>query len=224
MNTHPIADRLAAEIDRHAAGVPVGKLESHDLASLCRRVLLPRDAVEKLLSSGALRSEGLVHANDETGRHSFTSDNLNEVRRAALAALVERVVDESDGDPAQVSLAAGHALREHVASFRKPAPREFSRFPVGVVQFARFGEREDEAGPVRRTAAAVGKAAAVGGLAYGAASFLRGRRPGLNPLQALRAGHTANAADLKKIAQRAGRTLSPGAARVAAALAGRRVG
>ena len=143
MNTDQTAESLlaslSAAIDRHAAGQPVGKLESHDLQSLSRRILAPIDVTKKLLAAGVLGSQGPVHKGDDTGHHSFPSDQLNEIRRAVLVAIVEKIVEESDGAPEQVTMAAGDALRQHAASFVKKTGEksEFCRFPVGTVQFSR---------------------------------------------------------------------------------------
>lgn len=221
MNTNSVASSLANAIDRHSAGQPVGKRESHDLNSLCRRLLAPRDVVEKLLASGVLRAEAPVHANDSTGLHSFRSDDLNTVRAAVLTAIVERTIDESDGDPEGMTLAATEALRTHAASFnKKRTPREFCRFPTGLVQLSRYGE-EEQPGFAERAVGTLGKAAAIAGagaLAYGGASYFRGRAPGLSPLAAMRAGHAANAADLKKGVT----AIRGGAAKIADILAARR--
>jgi hypothetical protein len=202
MNTNQTAESLSASlanaIDRHNTGQPVGKLESHDLQSLSRRILAPVDVTEKLLSAGVLQSQGPVHAGDDTGMHTFASDQLNAVRTAVLTAIVERVVEESDCVPEQIVMAAGDALRQHAANFeKKPGEkREFCRFPKGVVQlsgdvpnnavlerilkdhvvqFASYGASEEEPGPFERIATNTAKVAGAGALAYGAAGYLRGR-------------------------------------------------
>lgn len=94
--------------------------------------------------------------------HGFASDDLNEVRRAVLSAVVERTVEESDGEPNEIALAADQAIRSHAAGFdKKPGEkREFAAFPKGVVHFARYGAPEEEPGFAERAADTVGKAAA----------------------------------------------------------------
>jgi len=224
MNTN-LADSLNSTIDQHVTGQRSGAVETHDLDSLCARLLAPRDVVEKLLGTGVLRSEGPVHGTDDTGIHAFNSDLLNEVRRAVLSAIVEKVVEESDGEPDQIKLAAGHALREHAKGFDKPkgAKKEFARFPSGLVQLSRldgrFVAQEDEPGFIERTASTVGKVAAVGAAGYGAASYLRGRKlaPGGSLFDKLRAGNRANVATGRAVVG----GLSAGAQRVADVLAGK---
>ncbi len=240
MNTNSTAEFLNQSIDRHAAGTPRGKVESHDLESLCARVLAPREVVEKLLAAGVLRAQSAVHANQENGLHTFLSDDLNEIRRSVLAAIVEKTVEESDGlEGSQVTLAASNALNEHVKGFvKKPgAKKEFSTaFPAGLVQLARYGEEEPGFAERAGTLGKVATVAGAGALAYGAAGYLRGRmsRPGIQlpgtQLPGARgavadtlAGIGANNADLRRVAGRVGTALRPGAAKVAAVLAGRRV-
>jgi hypothetical protein len=198
MNAQQTARSLVDIIDRHAfTNQPTGTLESHDLASLGRRVLTPQDMLETLLASGTLKAEHPVRREDPAGLQSFKSDLLNDVRYAVLFALVESVIDQADtGD--QALIAAGEALNRHVASFRKPAgePTQLHRFPDRLVQFARPYDA-DEPSAVSTAA----KVAGTGALAYGAASYLRGRAPGRTAIDALKAGHAANVADLTKARQ-----------------------
>jgi hypothetical protein len=222
MNDSSASTILTNAIERHAVGMPVGKLESHSIDSLSARLLAPREDVETLLGNGILQSQGPVHAGDETGMHSFLSDDLNEVRRGVLHAVAGQAVEQSDGDPEGTTLMAGQALNDHAASFdKKPnAPRQFSRFPKGLVQLqSPYGD--DEPGPVQKAVTTAGKVAGAGALAYGVGSYLRGRAPGVSPLAAIRAGSAANLADLKKLTGKTGGALSPGVSKVAAVLSGR---
>lgn len=193
MTTDQTANSLSREIDRLSGGQPTGKLESHSVDSLCRRLLAPREVVLKLLGDGVLCSQGPVHANDETGAHSFLSNDLNAVRSAVLAAICERVVEESDGEPAEVTLAAGDAMRSHAAGFEKKlgTKAEFSRFPVGVVQLASPYGQEEEPSTVARVAKA-GAVLAGGAALVGGAGYLRGRlAAGANRAGMLGAAKTA---------------------------------
>lgn len=218
MNSN-LANSLNKEIDRHAEGDPLGKLESHDMGSLSRRLLAPRAVVEKLLATGALRSEGPTYFNDPTGRHAFSSDSLNQVKRAVLFAVVEMTIEKSDS-ASLVAAATRRALSLHHSSFSKTSGNErplLARFLAGLVQLSRYDGRDDEPGLAERTAT-VGKVAAVGGLAYGAAALLRGRKlnPGAGVLNQVRQGGAANIATVRAIGSR----LSAGAAKVAAVVRG----
>jgi len=222
MMTTETAENLIRSINRYAGEQPVGKLESHDLESLSSRILAPRDVVEKLLAEGVLRSEGPVHAGDETGLHSFKSDDLNEIRRAVLSAIACMAASESTGDHGETSLAAGLALRNHVDSFEKrpDAKPEFSRFPAGLVQLSSPYDEEQQ-GPFERAATTAAKVAGVGAAGYGAAALLRGRmmNPSAGLLDQLKTGSAANIATAGKVMG----TLSAGAQKVAAVLAGKRL-
>jgi len=209
-----LEDTLNNAIDRHAGGQLANGIESQDLEGLSRRLLCSVNAVKQFLADGILVSQGPVHRGDETGLHTFKSDDLNEIRRAILTAVVERVIDESSGDPSEISIAAGDALKNHAANFaKKPdAKTELSRFPKGLVQFA--SPYDEQPGPFERAASTAAKVGAVGAVGYAGASLLRGRylKPGAGLIDQLRAGSAANIG-----------SLSSGAAKVAAILAGRRL-
>lgn len=213
-----LASTLNAKIDQHVDGQRTGAVESHDLNSLCKRLLAPRDVVVKLLSAGVLRSEGPVHGRDDTGLMAFTSDSLNEVRRAVLYAIVEKVVEDSDGIEG-VDIAAGAALKEHVASFNNQE-NEFAAFPKGLVQLAAYpySQDDEQPGALQQAATTAGKVAAVGALGYGAAALLRGRKlaPTGSIIDKLKAGALANNATGRLVAGR----LGAGAAKVANVLKG----
>jgi hypothetical protein len=221
MNTR-IVSSLHAAIDHHVGSQPIGRLESHDLASLSKRILAPVAVVKKLLAGGILRSQNPVHSGDATGRQMFFSDDLNSIKRSVLSAIVEKTVEQCDGVPTQVTLAAGEALHRHVASFQKKSrTTELSRFPAGLVQLARYPETDDEPSLVDRTANATGKIAIGAGLGYGAAALLRGRRlkPGGGFVEQLLAGGRANLVSARAAAS----GLSVGASKVLDVLAGRPV-
>ena len=171
-----------------------------------------------MLAARVLTAVGPVHANDPTGLHTFSSEALNKTRTAVFVAITEKTIELSDGTPEQISFAAGEAMRRHVATFEKKpsATTELSRFPEGLVQLSRYsGIEEEEPGPFAKA----GKVAAVGGLAYGAAALLRGRKlkPRAGLLNQVRAGSAANIATGRHVAG----TLSAGASKVAAAVRGR---
>lgn len=222
MNT-PLADTLNKAIDRHAGGQLASGIESQDLEGLSRRLLCSVNAVKQFLADGILVSQGPVHRGDETGLHTFKSDDLNDIRRAVLTAVVERVIDESSGDPSEISIAAGDALRNHVAGFaKKPAVKtELSRFPTGLVQFASPYDDNEQPGPIQQAATTAAKVGAIGAAGYGAASLVRGRmlKPGARLIDQLRAGSAANIATARGVVG----TLSSGADKIAAILAGKRL-
>ena len=250
MNTQNLSDHLAAEIERHATkGQPVNTRESHDLASLSPRTLLPRAAVVKMLSTGELRAENPVHRNEPGGRYTFLSNELNDIRRAALKAIVERTVEEGSDDPTTVAFATGEALRAHVDSFkRKPGEvTEFAAFPPGLVQLDRYVRQEDDEPSTVSKIAKAGAVLAGGAALVGGASYLRGRlaagptragslgvaRTALLGLRKFRGDATAGVAAIKSAFTPAPAAITPaiapdlpkarpGAARVAAVLAGRR--
>lgn len=206
MTTITLANQLHAVVDRESAGDLVGKLESHDLHSLSRRILAPSSLVENLLRDGVLRAEHPTIKGDATGRHAFTSDNLNAVKRGVLSAVVERVVEFSTNE-ADVPAAVARAVREHRITFEaKPKVTEFGRFPDGLVQLSRY-VREEEPSAVAKAATLAGAGAAV----YGVGSYVRGRAPGRSPFAALRAGHAANVGDARKLAN----YVRPGVAKAA---------
>jgi hypothetical protein len=164
---------LNAQIDRHAGGQPAGKLESHTLDTLCRRVLAPRPVVEKLLSSGLLQPTGPVHLDGTSGLYTFESDGLNAVREAVVRALVEEIVASSDGEPNEIRLATGDALNRHAASFAPAATKkEFARaLGSGCVMLGRNPEDEITIDHGVRTGAAIISAGAAR-----VASVLSGKR------------------------------------------------
>lgn len=216
-----LANSLNDLIDRNCAGLPAGKLESHDLASLARRILCPPDVAQQLIADGTLAPSGPVYGNDETGPQRFGSDDLNEIRRAVLTAILEAIIEESDGSPDEIRMAASDALSRHVRSF-DPQPGEPTAFGralgSGCVMLGR--PEDDEPGPFQRAASTAGKVAAAGALGYGATALLRGRRlaPGAGIWGQLRAGNAANIAT----GRAALGSLSSGAEKVAAVLAGKR--
>lgn len=219
-STNTLADRLNSSIDQFVSGQRSNAVETHDFNSLCKRLLAPPDVVENLLRAGVLRAESPVHANDPDGLQAWNSDHLNEVRRAILEAITAQVIEESDGDPDEIPIAAGRALRQHVASFDKAKGKtEFARFPAGIVQLSRgfdgrFGtQQEQEPGVIERAANAGAKVAAVGAAGYAGASYLRGYSlvPGGSVFEKLRAGSRANIATGRSVIGKIGQ----GAQRVA---------
>jgi hypothetical protein len=214
-----ILNTLTSQIDRHAGGQPVGTMESHTLDSLCRRLLAPRPVVEELFKSGVLQPVGPVHKDGNSGLYSFYSDDLNDIRRAVLSALTELVVENSSGSPDEISLANSLALSDHAKSFVPNSDKkELSRaLGSGCIMLGR-NLPEEEPGPFQRAVAGAGKIAAIGGLGYAGASYLRGRA--VNPtgslLDQLRKGSRANLVTGRAIAGR----LSAGASKVSKVLAG----
>ena len=175
MNTAQVADTLGKKITDSTAGQPKGKQESHDLASLSVRLGIPIDAVVKLLGTGVLRPLGAVNSKHDDGFYVFASDDLNDVRKSAAQAIVEKVIEETDGDPTQVTMAASHALDgRREATAKKTGKQAFSAIPAGLVTLQRYCAPEEEPS----TIAKIGKAAAVvgaGAAAVGGAAWLRGR-------------------------------------------------
>ena len=214
MSNTKTADNLASgfkrSIDQHAGKQPVGKIESHDLQSLSKRILCPPNVVVDLIAAGVLQPVGPVYGNQPQGPQTWNSDDLNEVRKAALGAVVEKVVSESDGNPDEVNVAGGEALRQHVKSFETPAngAKNLSRaLSSGAILFAQPGD-DEQPGTFQRAATTAAKVGAIGAAGYGAAALLRGKylKPTAGLWDQFRSG-----------------ALSSGAAKVAAILAGKKL-
>lgn len=207
MNTESTVKRLNQSIERHRRG-PKNGLESHTLESLSRRTYIPPKVISQLIANGTLKNFGAVHSNGCTNLHSFSSAELDLLQQRALGDVVDQVIQNGTGNPDEIPITADHALGEHV--------KQFEAKPKNTKNFSGHWVDDDEPDPLATAA----KVAGVGAAAYGGLSYLRGRKlaPNASALGKFRAGSAANIATGKVVAG----SLSEGARKVAAVLAGKR--
>lgn len=175
-----LADTLGSRVDHESRPIRQGRAESHDVASLAKRLAASPEAVKGFLAAGILQPEGPVSKSEGNTHFVFASDDLNDLRKQVLAAVVARVIDadESD-DPNAIHTAASHALREHVTETEKPDDkrRDFSRKMShgGAIMFGGTyipDKREHEDNGILRTAATAAAIAGVGAAGLGAVGHL----------------------------------------------------
>ncbi len=160
---------LSDMIDRYSQPMRAGKSESHNLASLSKRILAPIDACKQFIARGLLKPENALMRRDN-GTYVFSSDDLNDVRKSVLSEIVAQVIDESNGSEDEIKMASNHAVRGHVESFatKTKGHRELSR-PLSnsaVVMLGRPNEEDQQqSGGLLKTAV---KTAAVVGVGAGA--------------------------------------------------------
>ena len=160
---------LSDMIDRYSQPTRAGKSESHNLASLSKRILAPIEACQQFIARGLLKPENTLTRRD-SGTYVFSSDDLNDVRKSVLSEIVAKVIEESNGSEDEIKMASNHAVRGHVESFasKTKGQRELSRPLSGsaVVMLGQPNEEEQQqSGGFLKTAA---KTAAVVGVGAGA--------------------------------------------------------